>query len=141
MSYLGHEPDKVKKRIKYLGIPICLEWLKGDLRAYSDGYRKLMQCDYGFIPGVSSSYDGDDIDVFLGEDGSSTVYVCRQLKRNLQDTDEIKFMLGFKDKGTASRMFAAHVATGRYGGVIAEVPILTFKEIIDLARCAYTNED
>lgn len=123
--------DSIKKKTNYQGIPIHIEWPKGSTRTWKgSSYRRSMLAHYGFIPNVSSSDDGDEIDVYLGDQPSDKVYVMKQLDMKSGDHDEYKYMLGFPDEQSAKNMFALHVDQLMNGGLEMVYPFDNFKAMI-----------
>lgn len=119
--------DPVKKKIKVQGVPICLEWLKGETRQYKkDGvvkYQRLMEADYGYIPGTVDS-DGEELDTYVGPDREArNAYVIRQLKKT-GGFDEHKVMIGYSSKGAAKASYVHHMGgtPERFGGMQA-IPV------------------
>lgn len=119
--------DPIKRKIKVQGIPIWLEWLKGETREYKkDGvvkYRRLMQADYGYIPGTIDS-DGEELDVYLGPDRTArNAYVIRQMKKT-GGFDEHKVMIGYSSKSAAKDSYLAHMShcPECFGGIQA-IPV------------------
>lgn len=119
--------DPVKKKIKIQGIPIFLEWLKGEVRQYKKGnvvkYKRLMQEDYGYIPGTMDS-DGEELDVYVGPNKEAkNAYVIRQLKKT-GGFDEHKVMIGFGTKGAAKASYLYHMGgTVEHFGGIQAIPV------------------
>lgn len=114
--------DPVKKKIRVGGVPIWLEWLKGETRQYKkDGvvkYERLMEADYGYIPGTSD-YDGEELDVYVGPDrAAKNAYVIRQMKKT-GGFDEHKVMIGYASKKDAKASYVHHMGgtPERFGGM------------------------
>lgn len=105
--------DPIKKKVKVQGVPIWIEWLKGETREYKKGgvvkYSRLMKADYGYIPGTVDS-DGEELDVYLGPDRSAkNAYVIRQMKRT-GGFDEHKVMIGYSSKSAAKASYTEHMS-------------------------------
>ncbi len=118
--------DPIKKKIRIQGIPVWLEWLKGETRQYKKGgvvkYERHMEADYGYIPGTLDS-DGEELDVYVGPDkGAKKAFVIRQLKKT-GGFDEHKIMLGYSSKAAAKASYVHHMGgtPERFGGM-ASVP-------------------
>ncbi len=114
--------DPIKKKINFNGVPVWIEWLKGETREYKkDGkikYQRLMAADYGYIPGTMDS-DGEELDVYVGPDKSATnAYVIRQLKKT-GSFDEHKVMIGYASKSEAKASYVHHMGgtPERFGGI------------------------
>ena len=120
--------DPIKKKVRVQGIPVWIEWLKGETREYKDKqgvvkYRRHMEADYGYIPGTMDS-DGEELDVYKGPDhDAKNAYVIRQLKKT-GAFDEHKVMLGFSSKAAAKASYVHHMGgtPERFGGM-ATVPV------------------
>lgn len=119
--------DPIKRKIKVQGVPVWLEWLKGETREYKkDGkvkYSRLMKADYGYIPGTSDS-DGEELDVYVGPDRTAkNAYVIRQMKRT-GGFDEHKVMLGYSSKSAAKSSYLEHMGhcPESFGGMQA-IPV------------------
>ncbi len=119
--------DPIKKKIRVQGIPVWLEWLKGETREYKNKgvvkYSKLMEADYGYIPGTVDS-DGEELDVYWGgKKDAKNAFVVRQLKKT-GGFDEHKVMLGYASKAEAKASYDYHMgdAKERFGGMVT-VPV------------------
>ncbi len=120
--------DPIKKKIRVQGIPVWIEWLKGETREYKDAkgvvkYSRHMEADYGYIPGTLDS-DGEDLDVYWGGDkDAKNAFVIRQLKKS-GSFDEHKVMLGFGSKAAAKASYVHHMGgtPERFGGMTT-VPV------------------
>lgn len=114
--------DPIKKKIKVQGVPICLEWMKGETREYKKGgvvkYKRLMEADYGYIPGTVDS-DGEELDVYVGPDPEArNAHVIRQMKKT-GGFDEHKVMVGYSSKSAAKASYVHHMGgtPERFGGM------------------------
>lgn len=114
--------DPIKKKVKVQGVPICLEWLKGETREYKKGgvvkYKRLMEADYGYIPGTIDS-DGEELDVYLGPNREArNAHVIRQMKKT-GGFDEHKVMIGYATKSAAKASYVHHMGgtPERFGGM------------------------
>jgi inorganic pyrophosphatase len=118
--------DPVKKFIHIQGIPIMLEWLKGETRKYSSGFSQKMKADYGYIPGTMDS-DGEQLDVYIGpKKDSELVFIINQLKDD-GSHDERKVMLAYQDEESARESYLAHMPKKRLGR-ISRTTISVFKK-------------
>lgn len=132
--------DPVKKFIHVQGIPVMLEWLKGDTRQYKSGFSKKMKTDYGYIPATVDT-DGEQLDVYVGpKRDSELVFVIDQL-RDDGNFDEQKIMLGYSDEETAEKSYLQHMPQHRLGH-ISRVTMEEFKrDHLVRARTARANKD
>lgn len=119
--------DPVKKKINVKGVPVWIEWEKGETRRYKNKgvvkYERLMEADYGYIPGTLDS-DGEELDVYVGPDRtSSTAYVVKQMKKD-GTFDEHKVMLGYASAAAARASYDHHMSNTpeKFGGM-REIPV------------------
>lgn len=91
--------------VVYQGLPISLEQRKGDIRRSKDPKRPWevkMPFAYGYFK-KSDGYDGDEVDVFIGDNpDSKTAFIIFQKDLETGKFDEHKVMLGF-DSVTQAR--------------------------------------
>jgi hypothetical protein len=119
--------DPIKKKINVGGVPIWIEWKKGETRLYKKGgvvkYERLMKADYGYIPGTMDS-DGEELDVYVGPDRTSKrAYVIKQLKKN-GSHDENKVMIAFSSKQDAKDCYLYHMGgTKEHFGGMQDIPL------------------
>lgn len=125
--------DPIKKKVDVQGVPIWIEWKKGETRLYKKGgkvkYERFMKADYGYIPDTLDS-DGEELDVYLGPDrGSPRAFVIKQMKAD-GSFDEHKVMVGFRTKEDAKASYDYHMggAKERYGGM-RQVPVSALKAL------------
>ena len=130
-----HANDPIKKKIDVCGVPVHLEWLKGQDRVYKDKngketFRKTMKADYGYIPNTLDS-DGEELDVYVGPapEDCTTVYVINQVKKS-GAFDEHKVMVGYKSMAEAKASYLHHMggAKDRFGSIVA----IPFKSLVAL---------
>ena len=118
-----------KAHISVNGFKITIENPKGS-RRYYDGGKKytVMKNHYGYFNGAMG-YDGDQVDVFLGNDlDSDKIFVVDQKKSN-GAFDESKVMFGFKSKKEAKDAYMSNYSAGWTGFMaITEVSIEKFKD-------------
>lgn len=122
--------DPIKKKVEVQGVPIWIEWKKGETRLYKDHktgevkYKRLMTADYGYIPETKDA-DGEEIDVYLGDDyGSKKAFVIKQLKKSDRSFDENKVMIGYPSEKAAKDSYMHHMsACPECFGGIHEVPV------------------
>ena len=115
--------DPIQKFIHVQGIPIMLEWLKGQTRKYYSKtdpskvtYQKLMKADYGYIPATVDA-DGEQLDVYVGPSRDSEfVFMINQLKDD-GSFDERKVMIGYRDEAAAKKSYLDHMPERRLGQV------------------------
>lgn len=116
---INHNPTEAQKEasnykmahITFSGFKISIENAKGSKRYWTDdkgntGYNK-MKNHYGYFSN-SLGYDGDHVDVFLGDNqDSDKVYVVDQNKKD-GSFDESKVMLGFNSKKEAKEAYLSN---------------------------------
>jgi len=119
--------DPIKKKIEVQGVPIWIEWKKGETRLYKKKgvvkYERFMKADYGYIPDTLDS-DGEELDVYVGPDRNSPkAFVIKQLKKD-GSFDEHKVMIGYASSEDAKSSYAYHMggAKEHFGGM-RQVPV------------------
>lgn len=130
-----HVPeDKTKRKMDFAGLPIDVQFDKGDRRHYpaANGYPEYnvtMKAIYGEVPRTKGT-DGDPVDVYIGPNQKSTVvFVIRQMKFPKYETfDEEKCMLGFDSAEEAKSCYLKHHKSPKIFGGIKELTMDQFKE-------------
>ena len=130
--------DPIKETVKVHGIPVALEWRKGETRKYfnhdplkrkstgSIDYNQKMKVDYGYVKGVIDA-DGEELDVYLGPDRESEkVFVLEKLRKTDSSFDENKVMLGYGTKDEARKSYLQHQGSDELGKII-ELTVPAFK--------------
>lgn len=115
VRYAKMANDKTKKKRNWRGLSINVEHPAGTTRkgVSPDGYKweREMLFDYGHFKGVDGA-DGDGLDCYVGPDEDSDLaFVVNQLFED-GTFDEHKVMLGFRDQGTATQGYLAHMPPG-----------------------------
>lgn len=110
----------------FQGIPIIIEWLKGDTRKGIDkngnSWENKMRVAYGYIADVYA-HDTEEMDIYVGpNDDSDTAYAVEQLGDN-GETDEYKIMLGFDSEEDAIDAYLDHYPRGWEDHIGAVLPI------------------
>lgn len=73
--------DPIKKRIKWEGLDIEIEWKKGEIRQYvGSDFKKFMYASYGYIRNTTS-IDREEIDVYVKEKGLKNFEVVFKVKQ------------------------------------------------------------
>jgi hypothetical protein len=132
--------DPIKKFVHVQGIPIMLEWLKGETRRYKSGFTQKMKANYGYIPATMDS-DGEQLDVYLGpKKDSELVFIINQLKDD-GSHDERKVMIGYQDEEAVKKSYLDHMPKKRLGK-ISRTTISIFKKnhLVD-AKVARPSRD
>lgn len=120
-----------KGRVRVNGFQISIENPRGSVRRGTapDGtpWESEMQNHYGDIKGTTAA-DGDNLDVFLGENlASDRVYVIDQINED-GSFDEHKVMMGFDNADQASAAYLANYDEGWTGlGAVTEMPLSAFR--------------
>jgi len=130
-----HVPeDKTKRKMEFAGLPIDVQFDKGDRRHYpaANGYPEYnvtMRAIYGEVPQTKGT-DGDPVDVYIGPNAKSTkVFVLRQMKfPKYESFDEEKCMLGFDSEDEAKSCYLKHHQNKKIFGGIKELTMDQFKE-------------
>jgi len=126
--------DPIKKKIEVQGVPIWIEWKKGETRIYKDKkgvvkYERHMKADYGYIPDTLDA-DGEELDVYVGPDRTSPrAFVIKQLRKD-GSFDEHKVMIGYQTKDDAKASYDHHMggAKERFGGM-RQVPVSALRAL------------
>ena len=100
------------RQTSFNGLPINIEFDKGETKTgigqYGQVWKKEFAVPYGEIDGTLSPYDGDPLDVFLGDDGQTdVVYIVHEMGRDGKVRQD-KVMLGFPDRASAESCYVAH---------------------------------
>jgi len=127
--------DKTKLRMEYEGIPINIEWLKGEVRTYPGSpYKNLMnKHHYGYVRNTDSP-DGEDIDVYvhIPIKKNAPIYMLNQLHANDEfegEFDEHKFMIGYPSKKAAENAYIETMQKNMCGS-LTKISLKNFKENI-----------
>lgn len=115
VRYTKMANDKTKKKRNWRGLEINVEHPAGTTRSGIDAqgtkWEREMLFDYGHFPGVEGN-DGESLDCYVGpNDDSDLAFVVNQLFED-GTFDEHKVMLGFRDQGTATAGYLAHMPPG-----------------------------
>jgi len=116
------------------GMKITIENAKGSTRKGVDPDGKSWECTmnntYGYFNNTIGN-DGDQIDVYLGDDlANGKIFVIDQLNKD-KSFDEHKIMFGFEDKDLAEKEYNLNFEKGWGGmGTITEVRLSTLKNWI-----------
>lgn len=135
--------DPIKKSIRFDGLNIGLEWLKGENREYKSKttgkvvYSKLMKADYGYIKNTKDN-DGEELDVYVGPNrDSNKVFIVRQLKKD-GTFDEHKVMLGYDSGSEAKSAYLDHMPDNLFDSLegmdMAEFKKTNLKEAKEMAK-------
>ncbi len=116
--------DPIKEKIEVSGVPVWVEWKKGETRKYKGkgNYERLMKAHYGYIPNTLDA-DGEELDVYVGpKKDASKAYIIDQLKKD-GSFDEHKVMMGYSSKEEAKNSYLHHMGDTpeRFGGM-SEIP-------------------
>ncbi|MGK0546357.1 LPD38 domain-containing protein [Halomonas cupida] len=123
-----------KGRVNFNGVDIAIENPRGFTRRGKDAdgtaWESTLAHHYGDIKGTKGA-DGDNIDVFIGENlDSPKVYVVDQVDRD-GNFDEHKVMMGFRDEAEARRGYQGNYPKDWNGiGAVTELTPQQFKEWI-----------
>lgn len=116
---ISKRADAVLMKTQFQGLDIHLDRPTGFRQTLDTPEGKKVRkylVDYGFFPGTKD-HDGEELDVFLGEDPSSDrVWVIRQNKHD-GSFDEHKIMMGFEFEGDAMRAYTDHIPVNLMAGV------------------------
>jgi len=117
------------------GMDITIENPKGSERKGTDEegreWKVTLQNSYGYFKKTTGK-DGDQIDVFIGDNiESNAVFVVDQVNKN-RTFDEVKVMLGFDNVADAANAYLSNYSKGWNGmGDISESNIDSFKDWLE----------
>ena len=123
-----------KHHIKFHGLDIALENVKGSMRSGKDANGKpwsvKMPAHYGYLKRTEGA-DGDHVDCYVGPDlASRRVFIINQ--HDLNDKwDEHKCMLGFKDLADARKTYIAGFSDGKGHHRIGSIKEMNLDEFKD----------
>lgn len=126
-------PHTIKQRLTFAGLPIAVEQMAGQVRAWHDPHtgedgamRKYVR--YGFVENTKGA-DGEGVDVFLGpNEDAPMVYVVTQMRApDFERFDEEKLLIGFESEQEAADVYLRHYDDGRFLGAITGLPLDEFK--------------
>lgn len=112
------------EKINFRGLEIVIEWPKGSTRTFDRSDAEIvMKADYGRIDDTKGK-DKEEIDVYVNrtdtdEEGqdASHVYKVKQVKKGEDKIDEYKYMLGFRNKEQAEKIYLEHIPKDFFGGI------------------------
>jgi len=108
------------------GLDVSIETAKGQVRT-GPGWKRTMKDDYGYIKRTEGK-DGDQVDVFLGENlDSDSVFIIDQVKESGRGFDEHKVMIGYRNKLDAHRGYKRNYPKGWKVGPMTEMSMADFK--------------
>ncbi|MCL1937363.1 MAG: hypothetical protein FWF52_03080, partial [Candidatus Azobacteroides sp.] len=122
-----------KGHVTVQGFAISIEQPKGSVRSGTDEkgkrWSQKMNHTYGYFRGTQSR-DGDQIDVFLGDNtASKKAFVVDQMNPNTGLFDEHKVLLGFNSIEEARKAYLSNYEEGWKGlGKITETTIEDFRK-------------
>lgn len=133
----SQEEYELQGHMDFQGLTIDIENKKGTYRTGVDPngkpWRTYMYCPYGRIRHTSTISDGEELDVYIGENKKSDkVYQIEQMKSpDFEEFDEYKYMLGFDNMGEAVEAYLKQYNDAGFLGTVREIPFKDFKEKID----------
>lgn len=128
------ESEPVEKVIDFQGITVHVDRPKGYVQTgvAKDGtaWERTYTHDYGFIKGAAGG-DGEDLDVFLGDDSEATNTFWVTQKNDEGGFDEFKVFMGFATQAAAESVYKAHIPS-KYMGTVDVVPVAHVKALLGL---------
>lgn len=116
------DPDSVKKKTEFQGIPIHLDRPKGFVMHGQDDrgvpWSREYKFDYGFIPKTTGG-DGDGLDVFIGPNPESHESYWAVQNKPDGSFDEYKVFLGFSNRDEATAAYRQHIPLKFLRGMIS----------------------
>lgn len=130
--------NKKNRRVVIGGLPVVVEYEKGDMRK-GKGWSTKMECAYGYIP-KTSGHDEEAVDVYINDTfDSDRVFIIKQIKEN-KTFDEDKIMLGFPSKEVAKQMYLKHIPQKFFGAILeSSMENFTSKYLLDFKKEAQIN--
>lgn len=127
------ENDPTKETFRFNGIPVFIEWVKGEIREYPGSpYKNLMHYDYGYIPKTMTNDNMEtDVCVYDRKGQSNWVGKLTQLNSKTGQFDEIKYMLGFDTVDKAIDCYKKTMESKMFGGIEILDWDEFFNEVID----------
>lgn len=127
--------------IEYQGIPITLEYRKGEFKQDSDspipGMGWSVFADYGYFDETVSMEPGDALDVYVGESRESPAAFFFELREGEEGVfSEYKVCLGFENLALAEKFMYAQYPSGMIGPVY-QMTLEGLKEVIRDGRAAF----
>lgn len=121
-----------KKHIKFQGLDISIENVKGSKRSGVDKSGSRWECtlpaDYGYIKGTVGA-DKDHLDVYVGPDEKAfMVWVVNQKDLDTDKFDEHKCILGTKTKKEAIELYVNGFSDGKGLDRILSIKSFTMPE-------------
>lgn len=118
---------KRREQLTYMGVPLVIEWRKGDVRSGVDGtgkkWERKMHAHYGRIPNTKG-LDGEPLDFYLGDHPTRKVFRVSQMKApDFKKIDEHKYMLGYEDRISAVRAYLKHYPSKKFMGKVDTMSI------------------
>ncbi len=94
-------------KFSWQGLRIAIENPKGSIRRTKSGReRKMNGGHYGYFLGQDEAMDGDALDVFVGPNlDSDKVFIIDQTKKDSDERDEFKVMIGFDSEEQAKQAY------------------------------------
>lgn len=116
------DPDSVKRKTNFQGIPIHLDRPKGFVMHGQDEkgapWSREYKFDYGFIPKTTGG-DGDGLDVFLGPNPDAHESYWAVQNKPDGSFDEYKVFLGFDNRDEATAAYRQHIPLRLLRGMIS----------------------
>jgi hypothetical protein len=116
------DPDSVKRKTDFQGIPIHIDRPKGFTMHGQDEkgapWSRTYQYDYGFIPKTTGG-DGDGLDVFIGPDPDAHESYWAVQNKPDGNFDEYKIFLGFDNRDAATAAYRQHIPLKFLRGMVA----------------------
>ena len=131
------------KKMNFQGLPLVIEYKKGEIKKDKEkpfSYGWEMYADYGYIEGTISNEEGEEMDVYVGDDKSSKlVFMAHLLKEDEVNCDEVKVLLGFADMKAAKDLIYMQYGSWRVGEIL-ETSLVDLKETVSLSKIKNSKE-
>lgn len=141
MNNLLNENEKIRGRIVLDGIPISIEYKRGDIQTGTNSetgeeWSREFKVHYGFFDGIRAT-DGDSLDVFVKPKAlkGKPVYVVHNLTPGGDKFDEDKVFMGFDNPHQVKMIWEMHIHKPEimFGGM-CDFTVDEFKEILKTAK-------
>lgn len=138
-----HAGNYKKDHIRFQGLNISIEILKGEIRSGKDKGGKEWSVkipeSYGYILGTVGA-DGEHVDCYVGPNKKSNrVYIIDQHHHDTKKFDEHKIMLGFPTRDEAVSVYKAGFSDGKGAQRIGKVMRMSMSEFKDWLKNGNTK--
>ncbi len=139
---MGHKLGRTLRNFQ--GIEIQIENPKGSTRSgvnkRGEGWEREMQCDYGAVVNAPTVADGEDLDVYLGDNPDApNAFLVEQLNED-GSHDEFKALLGFDTAEDALHTYLDHYPEEWLDERVGSIHRVTVDELKEAIADAQSTE-